>query len=210
MDILESLRQAVADGKAKDAAARTAEALEAGMSAAVILQQGLIDAMKEVGHDFEIGEIFVPEMMVAARAMSAALDVLKPRLVSQGVHAIGKVAIGSVQGDVHDIGKNLVAMMLEGSGYEVVNLGVDVKPSDYVQAIRDGAQIIAMSALLTTTMTGMKTVLEAIDEAGLRGQAHVIVGGAPITQEFADYIGADGYSADASGTVRLVAELLSR
>jgi 5-methyltetrahydrofolate--homocysteine methyltransferase len=210
MDVLEELRVAVSEGHAKDAALLTNRALEEGIPAGTILQEGLVEAMRLVGHDFEIGEIFVPEMMVSARAMNAALDVLKPRLVTQGVKASGKVAIGTVAGDVHDIGKNLVAMMLEGSGYEVIDLGVNVSADAFVAAINDGAQILGLSALLTTTMTGMTSVLEAIEHAGVRTKARVIVGGAPITQEYADAIGADGYAKDASSAVRLVAELLAR
>jgi len=143
------------------------------------------------------------------RAMTAALAVLKPHLVEQGVEPSGKVAIGTTQGDLHDIGKNLVAMMLEGSGYEIVDLGVDVPAEKFIQAIREGANVVAMSALLTTTMTNMQTAIEAIKEAGLREQVRIIIGGAPITKTYADEIGADGYAEDASSAVRLVKEVLA-
>jgi 5-methyltetrahydrofolate--homocysteine methyltransferase len=189
--------------------AQVTAGLAAGMPAGALLQDGLIAAMKQVGQLYEEGEIFVPEMLVAARAMSAALAVLKPQLVSQGVKSSGKVAIGTVQGDLHDIGKNLVAMMLEGSGFEIVDLGVDVPAERFVQAIQDGANVVAMSALLTTTMTNMKTIVEAIRAAGLREQVHILVGGAPITKAYADEIGADGYATDASSAVRVVRQVLT-
>jgi 5-methyltetrahydrofolate--homocysteine methyltransferase len=159
-----------------------------------LLREGLIAGMAQVGKLCEEGEVFVPEMLVAARAMSAALAVLKPHLVEQGVQSSGKVAIGTTQGDLHDIGKNLVAMMLEGSGYEIVDLGVDVPPDKFVQAVRDGANVVAMLALLTTTMTNMQATIEAIRAAGLRDQVRIVVGGTPITKTYADEIGADGYA----------------
>jgi 5-methyltetrahydrofolate--homocysteine methyltransferase len=183
--------------------------LEQGIPAGTLLQEGLIAAMQQVGQLYEEGEVFVPEMLVAARAMSAALSVLKPQLVEQGVQATAKVAIGTVKGDLHDIGKNLVAMMLEGSGYEIVDLGVDVPAEKFVQAIREGATVIAMSALLTTTMTNMKAIVEAVKEAGLREQTKILVGGAPITKAYADEIGADGYAADASSAVRVLRAALA-
>jgi 5-methyltetrahydrofolate--homocysteine methyltransferase len=148
-------------------------------------------------------------MLVAARAMTAALGVLKPHLVAEGVEVAGTVAIGTVQGDLHDIGKNLVAMMLEGSGFEIVDLGVDVSAERFVQAIREGANVVAMSALLTTTMTNMQAIIQAIRDAGLRDQARIIIGGAPITKTYADEIGADGYAVDASSAVRAVKEVLA-
>ena len=164
--------------------------------------------MAEVGQLFEDGEYFVPEMLIAARAMSSALEILKPYLVDQGVEPIGTVAIGTVKGDLHDIGKSLVAMMLEGAGFEIVDLGVDVAPERFVEAIQNGAKIVAMSALLTTTMPNMKSAIQAIQEAGLRDQVVIMVGGAPVTQAYADDIGADGYSPDASSAVRKAKELL--
>jgi 5-methyltetrahydrofolate--homocysteine methyltransferase len=183
--------------------------LAAGTDAGTVLREGLIAGMAQVGKLYEDGEVFVPEMLVAARAMTAALAVLKPRLVEQGVASSGKVAIGTTEGDLHDIGKNLVAMMLEGSGYEIVDLGVDVPPAKFIEAIRDGANVVAMSALLTTTMTNMQSTIEAIKAAGLRDQVRIVVGGAPITKSYADEIGADGYAEDASGAVRMVKEVLA-
>ena len=209
MATLDELREAVVDGQAKVAVAKVTEALAAGTDAGTVLREGLIAGMAQVGKLYEDGEVFVPEMLVAARAMTAALAVLKPRLVEQGVASSGKVAIGTTEGDLHDIGKNLVAMMLEGSGYEIVDLGGDVPAAKFVQAIRDGANVVAMSALLTTTMTNMQTTIEAIKAAGLRDHVRIVVGGAPITKSYADEIGADGYAEDASGAVRMVKEVLA-
>ena len=206
--VLDELREAVAEGQAKVAVAKVSQGLADGIPAGTLLQDGRIAAMKQVGQLYEEGEIFVPEMLVAARAMSAALAVLKPKLVAQGVASIGKVAIGTVQGDLHDIGKNLVAMMLEGSGYEIEDLGVDVPPAKFIAAIEGGATVIAMSALLTTTMTNMAATIAAIEAAGLRSKARIIIGGAPITKAYADEIGADGYATDASSAVRMLHELL--
>ena len=169
----------------------------------------MIAAMKEVGRRFEEGDYYVPEMLVSARAMQAGLSLLKPRLVQSDVKSAGRVAIGTVKGDLHDIGKNLVALMLEGTGFEVKDLGVDVPPEKFVDAITSGdAEIIALSALLTTTMPNMKTTIEAIRQAGLRDKVKVIIGGAPVTQEYADQIGADGFSADASRAVSLAQTLV--
>jgi 5-methyltetrahydrofolate--homocysteine methyltransferase len=211
MTVLEELRQAVVDGQAKMAVAKATEALEQGIAAEVLLAEGLIAAMNEVGQLFEEGEIFVPEMLVSARAMNAALAILKPLLADEGEGArtAGTVAIGTVQGDLHDIGKNLVAMMLEGNGFNVVDLGTDVPPARFAEAVRDGADVVALSALLTTTMTNMRDVVEAITEAGLRGRVRIVVGGAPITAKYASDIGADGYAPDASKAVRKVRELLA-
>jgi 5-methyltetrahydrofolate--homocysteine methyltransferase len=209
MAILEELRAAMVDGQKKQAVAKVSEGLAEGMDAGTLLRDGLIAGMAEVGQLYENGDIFVPEMLVAARAMSAALEVLKPHLVEEGVESSGKVAIGTTQGDLHDIGKNLVAMMLEGSGFEIVDLGVDVPADKFIEAIREGARVVAMSALLTTTMTNMQTAIEAIKEAGLREQVRIIIGGAPITKAYADEIGADGYAEDASSAVRLVKEVLA-
>jgi 5-methyltetrahydrofolate--homocysteine methyltransferase len=209
MATLDELREAVVDGQAKVAVAKVTEALAAGTDAGTVLREGLIAGMAQVGKLYEDGEVFVPEMLVAARAMSAALAVLKPYLVEQGVASSGKVAIGTTEGDLHDIGKNLVAMMLEGSGYEIVDLGVDVPATKFIEAIRDGANVVAMSALLTTTMTNMRSTIAAIEAAGLRDQVRIVVGGAPITKSYADEIGADGYAEDASGAVRMVKGVLA-
>ena len=208
MSVLDEIRQAVIEGQIKVAPVKTQAGLDAGLDPNVILNDGLISAMKEVGACFEQGEYFVPEMLVSARAMSAALTVLKPHLIEQGVKPIGKIAIGTVKGDLHDIGKNLVAMMLEGSGFEIMDLGCDVAPEKFVDAARSGARVIAMSALLTTTMANMKTTIDAIKKSGLRDQVKIIVGGAPLTEAYATEIGADAYSTDASSAVRKVHELV--
>lgn len=208
MSLIEEIRQAVIEGQAKAVVPKVQQALADGIPADQILQKGLIDAMAEVGRLFEEGEYFVPEMLIAARAMSAALELLKPHLIETGVEPLGRVAIGTVKGDLHDIGKSLVAMMLEGAGFEIVNLGVDVAPEKFVEEAKKGAQIVAMSALLTTTMPNMKNTIEALKSAGVRDQVKVMIGGAPVTQAYADEIGADGYSPDASSAVRKAKELL--
>lgn len=207
MSLIQEIRQAVIDGQAKVVVPKVEQALEESVPANEILNEGLISAMAEVGQLFEDGEFFVPEMLIAARAMSSALEILKPHLVEQGIEPIGKVAIGTVKGDLHDIGKSLVAMMLEGAGFEIVDLGVDVPPEKFVDAINNGAHIIAMSALLTTTMPNMKTTIEALNEAGVRDKAIVLIGGAPVTEAYANDIGADGYAPDASAAVRKAKEL---
>jgi 5-methyltetrahydrofolate--homocysteine methyltransferase len=206
---LESIYDAVLNGDAKKAAAETEAALKAGIKAEDILHKACIPAMTEVGRLFEEGEKFVPEMLISARAMQAAMNILRPELVKADVKTLGKVVIGTVQGDLHDIGKNLVKMMLEGAGFEVIDLGVDVSPQKFVDTAREqNADIIGLSALLTTTMPGMKTTIEALKEAGLHGKIKVMIGGAPITQDYADEIGADGYSPDASSAVRKAKQLL--
>lgn len=191
-------------GDADSAKKNVQSALDAGIVAEDILKQGLIPAMQEVGDRFEKGEYFVPEMLVAARAMENSLGLLKPLLASAEVQSTGKVVLGTVQGDLHDIGKNLVGMMLEGAGFEIVDLGSDVSPDKFAQAVReDQPDILAMSALLTTTMTAMKTTIEALEQAGLRDQVNIMVGGAPITDEYARMIGADGFAPDASRAASL-------
>ena len=209
MALLEELREAVVTGQAKVAVAKVTEGLAEGMPAATLLQDGLITAMGRVGELYEKGDFYVPEMLVAADAMTKALAVLKPELVSEGAPEGAKIAIGTVKGDLHDIGKNLVAMMLQGAGFQIVDLGVDVSTERFVQAIRDGAAVVGMSALLTTTMVEMQENIAAIAAAGLRDQARILVGGAPITAEYAEAIGADGYAPDASSTVRRVQDLLA-
>ena len=205
---LEEIYQDVVDGKNVEVEKGVSDALEQGIDANEILKKGLIAAMREVGRRFEEGEYYVPEMLISARAMKAGLAILKPRLIEGGVESAGKLAIGTVQGDLHDIGKNLVAMMLEGAGYEVSDLGVDVKPDQFVQAVRDGAQVIGMSALLTTTMISMETTIKALVDADVRGDVKVIVGGAPVTEQYARQIGADGFAPDASSATRLVNGLI--
>ena len=209
MALLAEIRTAVIEGQKNVVVPKVEQALKEGLAPDQILREGLIDAMAEVGRLFEDGEYFVPEMLIAARAMSAALDILKPLLVASGVKPVGKVAIGTVKGDLHDIGKSLVAMMLEGAGFEIMDMGVDVTPEKFVEAIKNGAQIVAMSALLTTTMPNMKTTIEAIKTAGLRDRVVVLIGGAPVTQAYADEIGADGYAPDASAAVRKAKELIA-
>jgi 5-methyltetrahydrofolate--homocysteine methyltransferase len=199
----------VIEGAAPSVEAGVKEALAAGIGADVILKEALIAAMDEVGARYEEGDIFVPEMLVAARAMQAGLALLKPHLVGADSESAGKVAIGTVKGDLHDIGKNLVAMMLEGAGFEIIDLGVDVPPQAFVDAVSKGAQVIGMSALLTTTMSNMGVTIEALKAAGLRDKVKVMIGGAPVTQEFATQIGADGFAADASSATRIARELVA-
>jgi 5-methyltetrahydrofolate--homocysteine methyltransferase len=210
MSILETIFQGIVDGDAKLVEAQVKVALDEGTTADKILHDSLIPAMAEVGRLFEEGEYYVPEMLIAARAMKAGLAILKPYLVQANVESSGKVAIATVKGDLHDIGKNLVSLMLEGAGFEIVNLGVDASPDKFVDAVKSHkVDVIAMSALLTTTMIRMKETIEALKTEGLRDQVKVIVGGAPITQAFADEIGADGYAPDASQAVTLTQSLLA-
>jgi len=206
---LESIYEAVLNGNAPAASSETEAALAANTRAEDILNKACIPAMAEVGRLFEEGEKFVPEMLISARAMSAAMKILRPRLIEAGVETIGTVIMGTVAGDLHDIGKNLVKMMLEGAGFEVIDAGVDISAEGFVEAARDNnAQLIGLSALLTTTMPGMKDTIDTLAEAGLHGQVKVMIGGAPITQDFADEIGADGFAPDASSAVRKAKELL--
>lgn len=207
---LRDIYQAVIAGDMDTVQRETRAALDVGMSAGEILNVALIPAMGEVGCLFEKEEYFVPEMLVAARAMQAGLEILRPELANSGLKPVGKVAIGTVEGDLHDIGKNLVAIMLEGAGFEIVDLGVDVPPEQFVEAARSGANIIGVSALLTTTMRNMETVIEAIKAAGLRGSIKIIVGGAPLTADYARRIGADGFAADASQAANLATTLMSQ
>jgi 5-methyltetrahydrofolate--homocysteine methyltransferase len=211
MSVLEQIYGAVLAGDRSAVEQGVAEALDRKTPAGNILAEGLISPMKEIGNQFEQGEIYVPEMLVSARAMKTGLTLLKPHLQVGGIKASGKVVIGTVQGDLHDIGKNLVGIMLEGAGYEVVDLGTDVNPAAFADAAREnGAQIVAMSALLTTTMASMHATIEAIEDYGIRQDVRVIIGGAPVTQDFANEIGADGFAADASRAVGLVGSLLSK
>ena len=197
---MRQLREAVLTGKAQEAQERVRELLAGGTDPETILKQGLISAMDEVGDLFQKGEYYVPEMLVAARAMQRGLEVLRPVLVQGGVEPEGTVVIGTVSGDLHDIGKNLVTMALEGAGLRVVDLGTDVSPAQFVEAIREHRpEVVGMSALLTTTMLSMRTTLEEIDRAGLRGLVKVMIGGAPVNQAFTDEIGADFYGEDSTG-----------
>jgi 5-methyltetrahydrofolate--homocysteine methyltransferase len=173
-----------------------------------ILHEALIPAMDEVGRLFEQGEYFVPEMLVAAQAMRGGLALLKPHLAEKGIEPLGKIALGTVKGDLHDIGKNLVGMMLEGAGFQIIDLGVDAGPEKFIEAVKSGAQLIGMSALLTTTMPQMKVIIDEIKKQNLRDTIKVIIGGAPITQHYADQIGADGFATDASSAVALARSLI--
>jgi 5-methyltetrahydrofolate--homocysteine methyltransferase len=206
---LKPIYDAVLRGDAKTAASATQAAIEAGIPAADILHKACIPAMTEVGRLFEIGEKFVPEMLIAARAMQKSLEILKPLLVDSGVETLGKVVIGTVAGDLHDIGKNLVGMMLEGAGFEIIDLGTDVSPEKFVSAVQEHQpDLLGMSALLTTTMASIGRTIDALKAAGLRDQVKVIVGGAPLTQDFADKVGADGFAADAGSASRMAKALL--
>jgi 5-methyltetrahydrofolate--homocysteine methyltransferase len=207
MDIKE-IYQNVVDGDAEAVSSGVKAALEAGVAPEEILNKGLIAAMDEVGQLFEEGELFVPEMLIAARAMQSGLALLKPHLMKADVKSAGKVAIGTVKGDLHDIGKNLVAMMLEGAGFEVKDLGVDVAPEAFVKAAEEGYQLLGMSALLTTTMSNMEVTVQALQSAGLRDKVKVFIGGAPVTQDYATKIGADGFAADASSATRMARQLI--
>lgn len=196
---LQEIAQQLQDGKVKVVKELVQQAIDEGIPAEKILNEGLIAGMNVVGEQFRNNEIFVPEVLVAARAMNQGAALLKPLLQAEGVEAIGKIALGTVQGDLHDIGKNLVKMMLEGKGFEVVDLGTDVAPETFVEAIKEqDCKIVCLSALLTTTMGVMEDVIKAIDAAGLRDQVTIMIGGAPVNQEFADKIGADAYTSDAS------------
>jgi 5-methyltetrahydrofolate--homocysteine methyltransferase len=206
---LKQIYQHVIDGEASEVESGVQSALAEGISPNTILHGALIPAMDEVGRRFENGDFYVPEMLIAARAMQTGLRILKPHLVTDGNKSTGKVAIGTVKGDLHDIGKNLVAMMLEGAGFEVHDLGVDIAPDAFVKAAQEGVQIICMSALLTTTMTNMSATIDALKAAGLRGKVKVMVGGAPVTQEYASKIGADAFAPDASSAVRAARQLMA-
>lgn len=205
----EMFYSALSQGKMDEAKRLTQEALDRGESAEVILKDGLLQAMDRIGVKFKSGEIYIPEVLIAARAMHAGMAILKPILSkSTGTMAV-KVIIGTVKGDLHDIGKNLVVMMLEGGGFDVVDLGIDVPADKFVEAIRTHQpQVVGLSALLTTTMREMKTTIEVIEKAGLRNQVKMIVGGAPLTEKFAREIGADGYAPDAASAVDVVRSLL--
>jgi 5-methyltetrahydrofolate--homocysteine methyltransferase len=208
-NIVEQVFQGIVDGDQDLVAERVDSALQAGVPARTILDEGMLAAMAEVGRLFEEGECYVPEMLMSARAMKAGLAKLQPSLKQTDARTAGTVAIGTVKGDLHDMGKNLVGMMLEGSGFIVKDLGVDVSPEVFVTAA-DEVDVIGLSALLTTTMTHMKDALEALEAAGKRSKVKVIVGGAPVTEAFARQIGADGYAPDASRAVALTKSLMVR
>ena len=209
VEIKEGLYEHTLVGEAAEVVALTKEGIELGMDPLDILFGALIPSLQEVGRLFEIGEYFVPEMLVAARAMQGAMALLRPLLVDKGAKPIGKVVMLTVKGDVHDIGKNLCNIMLEGEGFDIVDLGVNVKPEEVVKAVQEHQpQLLGFSAFLTTTMPFFKSNLAALTEAGLRDSVKVMVGGAPVTQEYADSVGADGFALDASSAVRLAKKLM--
>ena len=211
MSLLEDISAALQKGKAKDVKELVQQAIGEGLGAQTILEEGLLSGMNIIGGKFKRNEVYVPEVLIAARAMNAGTALLKPLLASAGVEATGKVVIGTVKGDLHDIGKNLVRMMMEGKGLEVIDLGVDVSAEKFVQAINDHqADIVALSALLTTTMNEMKGVIEALDAAGLRDKVKVMIGGAPITESFRAAIGADAYTPDAASASESALALIEK
>jgi len=208
MHELEKLHEAVIEGDWKTAAAMTRTAIAAGVAPLTIVAGYLVPAMDEVGRRFDCEEYFVPEMLLSARAMKASMEIVRPLLVATGAEPVGRVVIGTVKGDLHDIGKNLVSSMLEGGGFEVIDLGADVAPERFVEAATTrNANLVALSALLTVTMPAMKTTIDAFQNSGLRGKVKIMVGGAPITQQYADEIGADGYGDTAGAAVALARKL---
>ncbi|MEW6742494.1 MAG: corrinoid protein [Planctomycetota bacterium] len=209
MDILQQIAQSLQHGEAEEVHSLTRQAIAQKLPAADILNQGLIAGMNVVGEKFRVHEIFLPDVLLAAKAMTAGTELLKPLLVAGEVPSRGKVVVGSVQGDLHDIGKNLVGIMLKGAGFEVIDLGHDVAPARFLEAaVREGAGVIGLSALLTTTMMVMRIVVELVKERKLQGRLKVIVGGAPVSQEFAREIGADAYGYDAANAVERVKTLM--
>jgi 5-methyltetrahydrofolate--homocysteine methyltransferase len=205
MEVLKQINDGLQRGEDQKVAELTRQAIDAGLPAAQILNDGLLAGMDVVGKRFGANEIFLPEVLLSARAMNAGVDLLKPLLIEEDVPSLGKVVIGTIQGDLHDIGKNLVGIMLKGAGYEVIDLGSDVSPERFVDAAEaEGAAVVGLSALLTTTMIRMKDVVELVRAKGLEDRVKVIIGGAPLSQDFADDIGADAYGYDASNAVDLV------
>jgi corrinoid protein of di/trimethylamine methyltransferase len=210
MPDLDKLNEAVLEGDWKTAVAVTEAAIAAGLAPLAIVTECLVPAMDEVGRRFECEEYFVPEMLLSARAMKASMNILRPLLAAAGAQPVGRVAIGTVKGDLHDIGKNLVGAMLEGGGFEVIDLGADVSPERFIEAVANGsASLVAVSALLTVTMPAMKTIVDAFRSAGLREKVKIMVGGAPVTQQYADAIGADGYGESAGAAVALARKLVA-
>jgi methanogenic corrinoid protein MtbC1 len=208
-EILDGLYDNTLNGIAQPVVALTKEGLELGMDPMVLLFEALIPALQEVGRLFEIGEYFVPEMLIAAKAMTGAMQILQPLIAASGAEPLGTFLMGTVKGDIHDIGKNLCNVMLEGAGFTVIDLGVNVDPEVFVEAIRTHKpHAVGMSAFLTTTMPMFRTNIEAITQAGLRDQVKILVGGAPVTQEYSDIVGADGFAPDANSCVRLTKSLL--
>lgn len=207
---LESLYEAILKGKLDVAKAVTTEAIAENVDPQLIINEYMSRAMEDIGKRFEEGKAFVPELLMAARAMKGAFDLLKPLMKGAASHRLGKVVIGTVKGDLHDIGKNLVASMLEGCGFEVINLGTDISSEKFITAIKENqAQILCLSALLTTTMNYMQEVIDALEKSGIRQEVKVMIGGAPVSESFARQIGADGYSDNANAAVTLAKSLLS-
>jgi 5-methyltetrahydrofolate--homocysteine methyltransferase len=207
---LKALADAILKGDREKAREITQQAIDEKLTPQDIISNGLIAGMGVVGVKFKANEFYVPEVLIAARAMHASMDLLKPLIAESGMEPVGRALIGTVKGDLHDIGKNLVAMMLEGAGFEVVDLGVDVKNDQFIQAVKDkGSKVLCLSALLTTTMPAMKEVIESLKTAGMRDGIKIMVGGAPVTQAYAEEIGADGYAADAASAVDKAKELLA-
>jgi 5-methyltetrahydrofolate--homocysteine methyltransferase len=208
---LKPLYDAIVAGDAKTARATTEQALTEGIEPLTLVMDHMAPAMSEVGRRFECNDYFVPELLLSARAMKSAMELIRPLLTASGAQPLARVAIGTVKGDLHDIGKNLVAAMLEGGGFEVIDLGVNVTPEQFVKTVKEkNANVVALSALLTTTMPSMKTTIDALQQAGVRQQVKVIIGGAPITQKYADEIGADGYSDNAAEAVNLTKKCLGK
>ncbi|MCL4297388.1 MAG: corrinoid protein [Anaerolineae bacterium] len=204
-EILSKLSTAVIEGNFKDITKLTQEAIDGGLDAQQILNEGLMPGMDHIGVQFRAGNVFVPEVLRSARAMQTAMDLLKPLLIESGVKMRGKVLLGTVKGDLHDIGKNLVGMMCEGAGFEVKDLGKDIAPEDFVKAVKEfEPDVVGMSALLTTTMRSMEQTIKALQEAGVRDRVKIIIGGAPVTGSFAEQIGADGYASNAAAAVEMV------
>jgi len=211
MSILQQISENLMKGKASDVKALVEKALSEGEAPAKILNQGLLSGMSVIGERFKKNEVYVPEVLIAARAMKAGMSVLQPKLAAAGVQPLGVAAIGTVKGDLHDIGKNLVGMMLEGAGFKVVDLGIDCSAEKFLQGAKDSnAAVIGVSALLTTTMTNMKSVVDAVKAAGLTGKIKVMIGGAPVTQAFCDEIGANGYAPDAASAADLAKALIGK
>lgn len=209
--MLKGIQEALFKGDRDSVARLTKQAIDEGMAIKKILDEGLVAAMEIIGNKFKRNEIFIPEVLISARAMHAGIAVLEPHFLKSGIKPCGKVAIGTVKGDLHDIGKNIVGMMLKGACFEIEDFGIDVPPVKFVEAVRkDNVDVIAMSSLLTTSMNSMKETMTALKESGLRDRVKVMVGGAPVTQDFADSIGADGYARDAASAVDKARELLKK
>jgi len=209
-EALKQIYQGVLNGDIDTVTTGVQAALDEKVTAEAILKQGMMTAMAKVGQLFEDGEYFVPELLIAARAMQGGLDILKPLLAAEDVEPIGKVVTGTVKGDLHDIGKNLVGIMMKGVGFEIIDMGTDVPPEKFVEAVKEsGAQVVAMSALLTTTMANMPDTIKAFEQAGLRDAVKIMVGGAPVTDDYAKQIGADGYAPDASQAAKAALDFVS-